>query len=116
MFPAKYGYKSAKAVTAVASTEEDGTGYLVNGRPLHRPRYGDIRPDGDLPQDFPGERKQIEGGEITANGNPADTHRCHLRKCQGKQQVEFHRHLRVQSIAATQGLVCHMGLNRSNRL
>jgi DMSO/TMAO reductase YedYZ molybdopterin-dependent catalytic subunit len=64
MFPAKYGYKSAKAVTAVTFTDEGGAGYwsTVGAYTTH----GNIQPGGDFPQDLSGERKQIEGGEITA--------------------------------------------------
>jgi sulfoxide reductase catalytic subunit YedY len=64
MFPAKYGYKSAKAVTTVTFTAEDGAGYwsTVGAYTTH----GDIQAGVDLPQDLRGERKQIEGGEITA--------------------------------------------------
>jgi DMSO/TMAO reductase YedYZ molybdopterin-dependent catalytic subunit len=63
MFPAKYGYKSAKAVTAATFTDESGAGYwsTVGAYTTH----GDIQAGGDFPQDLPGERKQIEGGEIT---------------------------------------------------
>jgi len=64
MFPAKYGYKSAKAVTTVAFIDEDGAGYwsTVGSYTTH----GDIQAGSDFPQDLPGERKQIDGGEITA--------------------------------------------------
>ena len=64
MFPAKYGYKSAKAVTAVTFTDEGAAGYwsMVDPYTTHR----DIQPGGDFLQDLPGERKQITGGEITA--------------------------------------------------
>jgi DMSO/TMAO reductase YedYZ molybdopterin-dependent catalytic subunit len=64
MFPAKYGYKSAKAVTGVTFTDEGDAGYWSTVGPYTI--HGDIQLGGDFPQDLPGERKQIEGGEITA--------------------------------------------------
>jgi DMSO/TMAO reductase YedYZ molybdopterin-dependent catalytic subunit len=64
MFPSKYGFKSAKVATAVTFTEEGGAGYWSTVGP--NTTHGDIQPGGDFPQDFPGERKQIDGGEITA--------------------------------------------------
>jgi sulfoxide reductase catalytic subunit YedY len=64
MFPAKYGYKSAKAVTAVTFSDEGGAGYWSTVGPYTA--HGDIQAGVDFPQDLPGERKQIEGGEITA--------------------------------------------------
>ncbi len=63
MFPAKYGYKSAKAVTSIAFTDQEGRGfwstvgmYTVDGG---------IEPGVDFPQDLQG-RREIGGGEITA--------------------------------------------------
>jgi sulfoxide reductase catalytic subunit YedY len=64
MFPAKYGYKSAKAVTSITFTSQDGPGYWSTVGPYTG--HGNIQPGIDFPQDMPGERKQIEGGEITA--------------------------------------------------
>ena len=64
MFPAKYGYKSAKAVTAVTFTDEGGAGYWSTVGPYTT--HGDIQPGGDLPQDLPGQSMSIDGGEITA--------------------------------------------------
>ena len=64
MFPAKYGYKSAKGVTAVTFTDEGGAGYWSTVGPYSTD--DNIQSGGDFPQDLPGERKQIEGGEITA--------------------------------------------------
>jgi DMSO/TMAO reductase YedYZ molybdopterin-dependent catalytic subunit len=64
MFPAKYGYKSAKAVTAITFTDEGGAGYWSTVGPYTT--HGDIQPGGDLPQDLPGQSMSIEGGEITA--------------------------------------------------
>jgi sulfoxide reductase catalytic subunit YedY len=63
MFPAKYGYKSAKAVTAVTFTDEDGPGYWSTVGPYTA--HGDIQPGVDFPQDLQ-QRMEIEGGEITA--------------------------------------------------
>jgi DMSO/TMAO reductase YedYZ molybdopterin-dependent catalytic subunit len=64
MFPAKYGYKSAKGVTTATFTDEGGAGYwsTVGAYTTH----GDIQAGNDFPQDLPGERKQIEGDEIVA--------------------------------------------------
>jgi DMSO/TMAO reductase YedYZ molybdopterin-dependent catalytic subunit len=66
MFPAKYGYKSAKAVTTITFTDQGGEGYW--------PTVGGYSPEGDIasgfdyPQDQPyAGAKQIEGGEITTN-------------------------------------------------
>jgi len=64
MFPAKYGYKSAKGVTTVTFTNEGDAGYWSTVGPYTA--HGDIQLGVDFPQDLPGERKQIEGGEITA--------------------------------------------------
>jgi len=64
MFPAKYGYKSAKAVTAITFTDEGGAGYWSTVGPYTA--HGDIQPGVDFPQDLLGERKRIEGGEIAA--------------------------------------------------
>jgi DMSO/TMAO reductase YedYZ molybdopterin-dependent catalytic subunit len=64
MFPAKYGYKSAKAVTKVTFTDEDGRGYWSTVGPYTVD--GQIEAGYDYPQDLDGERKQIDGGEITA--------------------------------------------------
>jgi DMSO/TMAO reductase YedYZ molybdopterin-dependent catalytic subunit len=64
MYPAKYGYKSAKGVTAVTFSDEGGAGYWSTVGAYTT--YGDIQPGVDFPQDLPGERKQIEGGEIMA--------------------------------------------------
>lgn len=62
MFPAKYGYKSAKAITAVTFTEEGGNGYWSTVGPYTT--HGNIQPGADLPQDLPGESMPIYGGEI----------------------------------------------------
>ncbi len=97
VLPAKYSYKSAKAVTAVTFTDERGAGYWSTVGPYTS--HCHIQPRGDFPQALPGERKQIEGSEITSNGNPTGTHCWHLQKCQDKKQVEFHCHLRVEHVA-----------------
>ena len=64
MFPAKYGYKSAKAVTAIAFTDQPGEGYWSTVGPYTDD--GQIESGYDHPQDLSGERKQITGGEITS--------------------------------------------------
>jgi DMSO/TMAO reductase YedYZ molybdopterin-dependent catalytic subunit len=64
MFPAKYGYKSAKAVTTATFTDKGGAGYWSTVGAYTK--HGNIQSGNDFPQDFPGERKQIEGGEITS--------------------------------------------------
>jgi DMSO/TMAO reductase YedYZ molybdopterin-dependent catalytic subunit len=64
MFPAKYGYKSAKAVTTVTFTDQEGKGYWSTVGPYTVD--GQIQPGFDWPQDLPNQRKDIEGGEITA--------------------------------------------------
>jgi sulfoxide reductase catalytic subunit YedY len=64
MFPAKYGYKSAKAVTTVTFTDQGGAGYWSTVGPYTID--GRIEPGFDHPQDLPDQRKEIEGGEITA--------------------------------------------------
>lgn len=64
MFPAKYGYKSAKAVTTITFTDEGGAGYWPTVGPYTT--HGDIQPGVDFPQDLAGQRMEIEGGEITA--------------------------------------------------
>jgi sulfoxide reductase catalytic subunit YedY len=64
MFPAKYGYKSAKAVTSITFMDRGGAGYWPTVGPYTG--HGDIQPGFDHPQDLPGQGKEIEGGEITA--------------------------------------------------
>ena len=64
MYPAKYGYKSAKAVTGVTFTDRGGRGYWSSVGAYTD--HGNIEPGIDSPQDLPGERKQITGGEITS--------------------------------------------------
>jgi sulfoxide reductase catalytic subunit YedY len=64
MFPAKYGYKSAKAVTRVTFTAEGGKGFWSTVGPYTE--HGDIEPGYDHPQDLPGGRQRITGGEITS--------------------------------------------------
>jgi DMSO/TMAO reductase YedYZ molybdopterin-dependent catalytic subunit len=64
MFPAKYGYKSAKAITAITFSAQDGPGYWSTVGPYTG--HGDIQAGFDFPQDHPGERMNIDGGEITA--------------------------------------------------
>ena len=63
MFPAKYGYKSAKAVTSIAFTDEKGRGFWSTVGPYTVD--GEIEPGVDYPQDLQG-RREISGGEITA--------------------------------------------------
>ncbi len=63
MFPAKYGYKSAKAVTSVAFTDQEGRGFWSSVGPYTV--EGGIEPGIDFPQDLQG-RRDIDGGEITA--------------------------------------------------
>lgn len=63
MFPAKYGYKSAKAVTGVTFADKGGKGYWSS---VGYTDHGNIESGMDFPQDLPGERKQITGGEITS--------------------------------------------------
>jgi DMSO/TMAO reductase YedYZ molybdopterin-dependent catalytic subunit len=64
MFPAKYGYKSAKAITAITFSARPGPGYWSTVGPYTG--HGDIQAGFDFPQDHPGERMEIDGGEITA--------------------------------------------------
>jgi sulfoxide reductase catalytic subunit YedY len=64
MFPAKYGYKSAKAVTTITFFNQDAPGFWSTVGPYTA--HGNIQPGVDHPQDLVGERKEIEGGEITA--------------------------------------------------
>jgi sulfoxide reductase catalytic subunit YedY len=64
MFPPKYGYKSAKAVTAVTFTDKGGKGFWSTVGPYTD--HGDIQPGYDHPQDLPDETKRIGRGEITA--------------------------------------------------
>jgi sulfoxide reductase catalytic subunit YedY len=64
MFPAKYGYKSAKAVTTVTFTDQGGKGFWSTVGPYTVD--GEIQPGFDYPQDLPNQRKEIDGGEITA--------------------------------------------------
>jgi DMSO/TMAO reductase YedYZ molybdopterin-dependent catalytic subunit len=63
MFPAKYGYKSAKAVTSIAFTDQEGRGFWSTVGPYSVD--GGIEPGVDYPQDLQG-RREIDGGEITA--------------------------------------------------
>ena len=63
MFPAKYGYKSAKAVTSVAFTDQEGRGFWSTVGPYTV--EGGITSGVDFPQDLQG-RREISGGEITA--------------------------------------------------
>jgi DMSO/TMAO reductase YedYZ molybdopterin-dependent catalytic subunit len=63
MFPAKYGYKSAKAVTSIAFTDQEGRGFWSTVGPYTVD--GEIEPGVDYPQDLQG-RHEISGGEITA--------------------------------------------------
>jgi sulfoxide reductase catalytic subunit YedY len=64
IFPAKYGYKSAKAVVRMTFVSESGKGYwsTIGSYTDH----GQIQPGYDHPQDLPGERKRIGFGEITS--------------------------------------------------
>jgi DMSO/TMAO reductase YedYZ molybdopterin-dependent catalytic subunit len=62
MFPAKYGYKSAKAVTSLTFTDEGGAGFWSTVGPYTID--GQIQAGVDFPQDLNGERKEIDGGEI----------------------------------------------------
>jgi sulfoxide reductase catalytic subunit YedY len=64
MFPSKYGYKSAKAVTAVTFTDQGGKGYWPSVGPYES--LGLILPGYDHPQDLPGEWMPIGEGEITS--------------------------------------------------
>jgi sulfoxide reductase catalytic subunit YedY len=64
MFPAKYGYKSAKAVTHVTFIDQGGKGFWSTVGPYTD--HGDIEPGYDHPQDLSGGRKRITGGEITS--------------------------------------------------
>ena len=64
MFPAKYGYKSAKAVTRVTFTDAGGKGFWSTVGPYTE--HGAIEPGYDHPQDLPGGRQRITGGEITS--------------------------------------------------
>jgi sulfoxide reductase catalytic subunit YedY len=64
MFPAKYGYNSAKAVTAVTFTDQDRDGYWSSVGPYTADGF--IEPGYDYPQDLRGEKQQIGGGEITS--------------------------------------------------
>ena len=63
MFPAKYGYKSAKAVSSIAFTDQEGRGFWSTVGPYTVD--GGIEPGVDFPQDLQG-RREIGGGEITA--------------------------------------------------
>jgi DMSO/TMAO reductase YedYZ molybdopterin-dependent catalytic subunit len=63
MFPAKYGYKSAKAVTSITFTSLDDRGFWSTVGPYTVD--GGIEPGIDFPQDLQG-RQEISGGEITA--------------------------------------------------
>jgi len=62
MFPAKYGYKSAKAVTTVTFADQGGAGYWSTVGPYTH--HGQIQPGYDHPQDLSGEAKRIGWGEI----------------------------------------------------
>jgi sulfoxide reductase catalytic subunit YedY len=63
IFPAKYGYKSAKAVTSITFSAQGGAGYWSTVGPYTG--HGNIQPGADLPQDLPGQSMSIDGGEIT---------------------------------------------------
>jgi DMSO/TMAO reductase YedYZ molybdopterin-dependent catalytic subunit len=63
MYPAKYGYKSAKAVTSITFTDQKDRGFWSSVGPYTVD--GDIEPGVDYPQDLQG-RREIGGGEITA--------------------------------------------------
>lgn len=63
-FPAKYGYKSAKAITSITFTDRSGAGYWPTIGPYTG--HGDIQPGVDFPQDIPGQRMEIGAGEIIA--------------------------------------------------
>ena len=63
IFPAKYGYKSAKAVTSITFSAQGGAGYWPTVGPYTG--HGNIQPGADLPQDLPGQSMSIDGGEIT---------------------------------------------------
>jgi len=64
MFPSKYGYKSAKTITAITFMDRGGVGYWPTVGPYTG--HGEIQAGFDYPQDLPHQSKQIEGGEITA--------------------------------------------------
>lgn len=61
--PWEYGYKGAKAITVLRFQDEGGAGYWPTVGPYTVD--GRIQPGFDYPLDFPGERRQIDGGEIT---------------------------------------------------
>ena len=63
MYPAKYGYKSAKAVTSIAFTDQEGRGFWSTVGPYTVD--GGILAGMDFPQDLQG-RREISGGEITS--------------------------------------------------
>jgi len=64
MFPARYGYKSAKAVISITFGDQSDKGFWSTAGPYTVD--GKIEPGSDSPQELPGEIKQIDGGEITA--------------------------------------------------
>jgi len=63
IFPAKYGYKSAKAITAITFSAQSGAGYWPTVGPYTG--HGNIQPGADFPQDLQ-QRMEIDGGEITS--------------------------------------------------
>jgi methionine sulfoxide reductase catalytic subunit len=63
--PARYGYKSAKLITAITFVAEGKGSMACDIGPYYSPT-GEIQPGYDHPLDLgPGARKKIKGGEIT---------------------------------------------------
>ena len=63
IIPWEYGYKGAKAITVLRFQDEGGAGYWPTVGPYTVD--GHIQPGYDYPLDHPGERRAIDGGEIT---------------------------------------------------
>jgi methionine sulfoxide reductase catalytic subunit len=63
--PARYGYKSAKLITAITFVEQGKGSMACDIGPYYSPT-GEIQAGYDNPQDIPGKpRRKIKGGEIT---------------------------------------------------
>ena len=64
VIPYKYGYRSSKLITRLTLADTGGQGIVADAWPSYYSPTGDIEAGLDHPFDFPGEARQISGGEI----------------------------------------------------
>jgi DMSO/TMAO reductase YedYZ molybdopterin-dependent catalytic subunit len=64
VIPYKYGYRSSKLITKLTLSATGGQGIVADAWPGYYSPTGEIEPGVDHPFDFPGETRNIAGGEI----------------------------------------------------